>query len=304
MSASFAPFFELPIAPIFRCWQCKQLLKDKIGFSCDLFPADAFCGVNCARCYIETHDDICERRRSELTIMLTLWCIENGVDPLTSASCDPWWKSNPKDMCWGCFQPKRDGILCVVDTGVRMGNFCGGGCVRRFIRERQMDASFKSRAIEWTKEAKNKSVGCDWRLHKDFGGVFDKLPEMALNVQPPFTRGRLLVLWKTNELPCVESEPLVTSVEDFLQWVNSSPSEVGVRMGHGPDSEDMHVSPHVASILNGLSSDDPIAVWHKRNKNHEKANKYVLFRKDPLPFNIHQNSMSEPVEARDSDDDV
>lgn len=191
-------------------------------------------------------------------------------------------------------------------SGQKLGKFCGGACVRRFIRERQMDASYKSRVIEWTKETKNTCLGCDWRLHRDFGGMFDTLPDMSLNVQLPFgSSKKLMVLWKTNELPSVESEPLATTLDDFTHWVRSKPSEIGVRMGHGPDSEETSVTPYVASILNGLASDDPIAVWYKRNKNvdPEKAKKYVLFRKEPLPGNIHQKSMSDPVLANDSDDD-
>lgn len=305
MSASFAPFFELPLGPIHRCWQCKLELESSLDYSCELFPAKAFCGVNCARCYIETYEDICERQRSSLTIQLTQWCIENDIDPLSSASCDPWWKSFSKyALCWGCFQTCDAGMSCVMDvSGQKLGKFCGGGCIRRFIRERQMDASYKSRVIEWTKETKNTCLGCDWRLHRDFGGMFDTLPDMALNVQLPLKSDKLLVLWKTNELPSVESEPLATCNEDFMQWVRSKPSEVGVRMGHGPDAEETTVTPYVASILNGLASDDPIAVWHKRNKSHEKAKKYVLFRKETLPFNLHQNSMADPVLANDSDDD-
>jgi hypothetical protein len=188
------------------------------------------------------------------------------------------------------------------NTGTKLGQFCGGSCARRFIRERQMDASYKSRVIEWTKETKNTCLGCDWRLHKDFGGMFETLPDMALDVHIPFKPNKVLVLWKTNELPSVESDPLATSAEDFIQWVSSKPSEVGVRMGHGPDSQETF-TPFVASVLNGLAGDDPIAVWHKRNNQHEKAKKYVLFRKDPLPFNIHQQTMSDPVLATDSDDD-
>lgn len=164
-----------------------------------------------------------------------------------------------------------------------------------------MDPSFKSRVIECTPQTKGTTLGCDWRLHKDFGGVFDTLPTMSLNLETPFKPTRLAVSWKTNELPSLNSNPLPTSVKDFLQWVASGPSEVGVRMGKGVNSEETRVTPHVASVLNSLSSDDPISLWHQRNKHHEKAKRFVLFRKDPLPFNLQQSGMKEPVMACESE---
>ena len=167
-----------------------------------------------------------------------------------------------------------------------------------------MDPSFKSRVIEWTKQTKKTSLACDWRLHTEFGGMFDDLPDMSLEVVLPSEPGVLKVLWKTSELPSINSNPLETSIQDFKQWVNSDPSEVGVRMGY-METDKKTVTPHVASVLNTLSNDDPIAVWHKRNNTCEKANRYVLFRKEPLPFSVGPQTIKDPVcEDNNSDDDI
>ncbi len=365
-----APLFLLDIQPILRCWQCKKSKRggDGILFACMLFPPKACCSVNCARCFIETFGEVCERERSQCTVELTEWCIDEGVDLMTTGSCVPWWsvvslgtysriayggKTNTRlevenvdgNMCWGCFQDfkkvqMRPYIIKSAAggesggagaNGVGLGQFHSLGCMKRFLKERIIDVSLRNRVLYWVKQARffldeataaasgediNKEeeidLGCDWRLHTDFGGELQTLPLIAMDVQHPIENNQVCVMWKTTYIPQIGCKTQVSLWSEFKEWIDLDFTEMDVRLGVQMEDKKLtaknghKVSKEVKEILMKLLPDDPISVWHEKHKNDPKAGKYVLFRPCPLPFETTKKCMgvAQAETGMEEDDDI
>ena len=223
-------------------------------------------------------------------------------------------------LCWGCFQPIHGAaMVCVVDHDLRIklskakGRFCRMRCVRLWLSHLKMDTGLKNQSLERTLTFLRSFYGnavdlddttlSDWRLMTDFGGPLtsDQLHAVAVNLEclPRWDdQCRTDVIWKTQSVVCAHHRGAQISNQDFVQWAVSDLNERGLSMRqHDIDSGVMPVvslnndswipasaPPEIREVLKHLSPDDPVSAFYCKNKDHPKAQHYVLFRLNDLPF--------------------
>jgi hypothetical protein len=178
------------------------------------------------------------------------------------------------DMCWGCFRnfPKTRMRPCLIEKGdvesIGLGQLCGLPCLKRFLKERPMDTSLKNRILFWSvssglfeddKSDGGGDLGCDWRLHEDFGGGFNdyNVPLIAFDVQypivvtmddtntPPLPHPKINVMWKTTHIPQTSHNPQDVDWAFFIKWVQCMPTEMNIRVSGG--AQNIALMPEIIS---------------------------------------------------------
>ena len=231
-------------------------------------------------------------------------------------------------LCWGCFQPIHGAsMVCIVDHDLRVklskavGRFCRMRCVRLWLSHHKMDIGQKNQSLERTLTFIKSFYGSavdtddttlsDWRLMTQFGGPLtpDQLHTVAVNLEclPRWdSQGFTDVIWKTQSVVCAHHRGAKISREDFVQWATSELNERGLSMRQhdldsGPtptvsttnDSWIPSTAPaQIREVLKKLSPDDPVSAFYCKNKDHPKAQKYVLFRLKDLPFSKISRSVA------------
>lgn len=263
---------------------------------------------------------MCMQEKHAALVAITESILDTGGDPAceTMAISKGWFQSSDYghaefSPCWGCFQPvdsQGRPVVCVTqpDGGGRVGRFHSHGCLLRFLRDRMLEPSLRSRITFWSCKGQQRPVlGCDWRLHEEFGGPFPTLPELPLSVLG-IEAGQ--GCWEAVVMQHADTMPMrynITGVaedgEEVRSWAKNSRPDL---WKEGESVAKPQRRTHVQRILDSMPPDNPIALWHAAHKDHPKASQFVLFRDKDLPFKMNEamSRKRQGAELDMEDDDV
>ena len=300
-----APSFCVRLRPSKRCWQCKQPMEaGGLRIECPpFFGSGAMCSFACARRYVLDAADVCQYERSAALVQITEAQLDEGQDPACpeGAPAQGWYHKAGRTMCWGCMQPlaeRETTVRCVTqsDGGGLLGWFHNASCRMRFLRERLMEPSLRTRVQYWSggKSARS-ALGCDWRLHADFGGPFEgcRLPNLPLSILM-VKSDVALVLQHADTMPMrmFSGDSGPHSADEVVDWAKRCSVDLWVDKSGGVEPDSVETtssdkSAKVRRILASMPPDNPIALWHEAHKDHPKAKDFVLFRDKDLPFRVN-----------------